>query len=329
MFDEQGVSDLANDPVGTGPYDVSDWTRGDSLTLTRNDDYWGEAPYFETVELQYFKDATALNNALLSDTIDVIGAAPSPEALGQFEGNDQYQVIEGTTNGEVVLSMNNESGPMSDLRARQAARHAIDHQALVDTCWAGRGELIGSMVPPTDPWYQDLTGDYPYDPEKAEQLLEQSEAADETVRLRLPTLPYAEDCGQVVKSQLEQVGFTVELDQLEFPAAWLNTVFTNADYDMSIIAHVEPRDMGAVFGDPKYYTRYGDPEFQDLLAKADTGTPDEQVDYMQQAAQKLSDDAAADWLFLLPNLIVADADITGLPENAISESFDVTQLGRE
>ncbi len=329
MFDEKGVSDLANDPVGTGPYDVSDWTRGDSITLTRNDDYWGDAPYFETVTLQYFKDANALNNALLSDTIDVIGAAPSPESLGQFEGNDQYQVIEGTTNGEVVLSMNNESGPMSDLRARQAARYAIDHQALVDTCWAGRGELIGSMVPPTDPWYEDLTGDYPYDPDKAEQLLQQSGAADETVRLRLPTLPYAEDCGQVVKSQLEQVGFTVELDQLEFPAAWLNTVFTNADYDMSIIAHVEPRDMGAVFGDPKYYTRYGDPAFQSLLAKADQGTPDEQVEYMQQAAQKLSDDAAADWLFLLPNLIVADADITGLPQNAISESFDVTQLGRE
>ena len=63
-------------------------------------------------------------------------------------------------------------------------------------------------------------------------------------------------CGQVVKSQLEQAGFKVTLDQLEFPAAWLTTVFKNADYDMSIIAHVEPRDMGAVFGDPKYYTRY-------------------------------------------------------------------------
>ncbi|WP_432479731.1 ABC transporter substrate-binding protein [Nocardioides sp. GXQ0305] len=329
MFDEQGVSDLANDPVGTGPYDVGDWTRGDSITLTRNDDYWGEAPYFETVTLQYFKDATALNNAFLSDTIDVIGTVQTPESLEQFEGNDAYQVIEGTTNGEVVLSMNNESGPMSDLKARQAARHAIDHQALVDTCWAGRGELIGSMVPPTDPWFEDRTGDYPYDPDRAEQLLQQSEAADETVRLRLPTLPYADACGQVVKSQLEEVGFTVELDQLEFPAAWLNTVFTNADYDLSIIAHVEPRDMGAVFGDPTYYTRYGDPEFQDLLAQADRGTPDEQVDHMRQAAQKLSDDAAADWLFLLPNLVVADADVTGLPQNAISESFDVTGLGRE
>jgi len=97
---------------------------------------------------------------------------------------------------------------------------------------------------------------------------------------------------------------------------------------MSIVAHVEPRDMGAVFGDPGYYTRYGKPAFRELLAKADQGTPDEQVEYMKQAARMLSEDAAADWLFLLPNLIVADSDITGLPENAISESFDVTELGR-
>ena len=328
MFDQKGVADLANDPVGTGPYDVSKWTRGDSVTLSRNDDYWGEAPYFDTVSLKYFKDPTALNNALLSGTINVIGTVQTPESLGQFEGNDQYQVIEGTTNGEVVLSFNNESGPLATKEVRQAVRYAIDHQALLDTCWAGRGELIGSMVPPTDPWYEDLTGLYPYDPDKARQLLQQSGQAGETLRLRIPTLPYAVSCGTVVKSQLEQAGFKVKLDQLEFPAAWLTTVFTNANYDMSIVAHVEPRDMGAVFGDPDYYTRYGKPAFRELLAKADQGTPEEQVDHMKQAARMLSEDAAADWLFLLPNLIVADKDIKGLPQNAITENFDLSTLSR-
>ncbi len=328
MFDQNGVSDLANDPVGTGPYDVESWTRGDSVTLTRNEDYWGEAPYFQTVKLRYFKDPTALNNALLSETIDVVGTVQTPESLEQFENDDRFQVIEGLTNGEVVLSFNNESGPLQDLEVRQAVRHAIDHQALLDTCWAGRGELIGSMVPPTDPWYEDRTGDYPYDPDRARELLKQSGNEGATLRLRIPTLPYAVSCGTVVKSQLEQVGLDVKLDQLEFPAAWLQTVFTDADYDMSIVAHVEPRDMAAVFGDPDYYTRYGKPAFRDLLEKADTGTEEEQVQYMKEAARMLSEDAAADWLFLLPNLIVADADVTGLPENAISESFDVTELGR-
>ena len=85
MFSKSGVDDLANDPVGTGPYDVQKWTRGDSIDLTRNDDYWAEKPYFETVTLKYFKDPTALNNALLSGTIDVIGTVQTPESLEQFE----------------------------------------------------------------------------------------------------------------------------------------------------------------------------------------------------------------------------------------------------
>lgn len=328
MFDPDGVDHLATKPIGTGPYRLADWKRGDSITLARNDSYWGDKPYFDTVTFKYFKDPTALNNALLSGTIDVIGTVQTPESLGQFEDNDKYQVIEGTTNGEVVLSFNNGKGPLTDKRVRQAVRYAIDHKALLDTCWAGRGTLIGSMVPPTDPWYEDLTGLYPHDVAKARRLLKESGHADDTLRLRIPTLPYAVSCGTVVKSQLEQAGFKVRLDQLEFPAAWLSTVFTNADYDMSIIAHVEPRDMAAVFGDPDYYTRYGKPAFRALLQKADEGTQQQQVTYMKQAARMLSEDAAADWLFLLPNLMVAEKGITGLPENAISESFDVTDLAR-
>ncbi|WP_109472284.1 ABC transporter substrate-binding protein [Ornithinimicrobium cavernae] len=328
MFSPDATEDLATEPVGTGPYELQKWTRGDSISLSRNAEYWGDEPAFETVNFKYFKDPTALNNALLTGTINVIGLLESPETLGQFEGNDKYQVIEGTTNGEVQLSFNNGSEPMQNEQVRQAVRHAIDHQALLDTCWAGRGTLIGSMVPPTDPWYEDLTGLYPYDVDKASALLEESGHADHTFRLRLPTRSYATSCGTVVQSQLEQAGFNVTIDQLEFPAAWLNTVFTNADYDMTIIAHTEPRDMTKVFGDPGYYTRYDSEEFRDLLQRADSGTEQEEVELLKEAARLLSTDAAADWLFVLPNLIVAEAGITGLPQNAVSESFDVTGLGR-
>ncbi|MFC9501419.1 ABC transporter substrate-binding protein [Streptomyces sp. NPDC056982] len=328
MFSRTGVKKLATEPVGTGPYVVKRWNRGDSITLARRADYRGRAPHFKTVALKYFKDPTALNNALLTNTINVIGAMQSPDSLYRFENNPKYKVIEGSTNGEVVLSLNNGSGPLRNPKARQAVRYAIDHKALLDTCWAGRGKLIGSMVPSTDPWYQDLTGLYPYDRDKARKLLKESGEADRTLRLRIPTLPYATACGTVVKSQLEQAGFKVKLDQLEFPAAWLTTVFKNADYDMSIISHAEPRDIQAVFGSKTYYTRYNNPAFRALLKKADEGTQEQQVASMRAAARLLSKDAAADWLFLLPNLMVADADITGLPKNSISESLDLTGLGR-
>ena len=327
MFSETGVSALATQPIGTGPYKFSTWNRGDSIVLQRNDSYWGNKPFFQQITLKYFKDPTALNNALLTGTINVIGTVQAPEALSQFTSNDKYQVIEGTTNGEVLLSFNNSRPVFKDLRTRQAIRMAIDHKALLDTCFAGRGKLIGSMVPPTDPWYEDLTGIAPYDLAKAKSLLQASGAAGKTLRLRLPTLPYATSCGQVVKSQLEQAGLKVQIDQLEFPAAWLTTVFKNADYDMSIIAHVEPRDLGAVFN-AKYYTRYDDPTLQGYLAAADAGDEAAQVDNMKKAARRLSEQAAGDWLFLLPNLIVADKNIKGLPQNAISESFDLSKLTR-
>lgn len=328
MFSRNGVDNLATEPVGTGPYKLAKFNRGDSIVLDRNADYFGDEPFFSTVTLKYFKDATALNNALLTGTINVIGTVQAPESLAQLEKDDRFDVIEGVTNGEVVLSFNNSKGPLTDKRVRQAVRYAIDHKALVDTCWAGRGTLIGSMVPPTDPWSEDLTGLYPYDPAKAKSLLKATGTPKPTLRLRLPSLPYAQSCGQVVKSQLAQVGINAKIDTLEFPAQWLQAVFTNHNYDMSIVAHVEPRDMAAVFGNPDYYTQYKNPAVQDLFAAADKGTEQEQVDDLKKAARGLSEDAAADWLFLLPNLIVAEKGITGLPKNAIGESFDLSRLAR-
>jgi len=329
VFSQTGIDDLASTPVGTGPYLLEEWNRGDSIVLSRRDDYWGEPPYFSEITLRYFDDGTALNNALITETIDVIATVQAPEALAQFEGDEAFQIIEGTTNGEVLLSFNHRQPALQDVRVRQAIRHAIDKEALVATCWAGYGDLIGSHVPPTDPWYEDLAGVAPYDPDQARALLETAGVSDLTLRLRLPTLPYATSCGQVVASQLEEVGITVEQDTLEFPAQWVTEVFADTrDYDMSIVAHVEPRDIPALFGNPDYYLGYDSPVVQGLLAEADAGTPEEQTAAMQEIARILSEEAAADWLFLLPNLIVAEADITGLPENAIGEAFDLTLLAR-
>ncbi|MEU0569562.1 ABC transporter substrate-binding protein [Nonomuraea sp. NPDC005983] len=325
MFSRTGVADLANKPVGTGPYQLASWKRGDSIQLDANQKYWGTKPKLSSVTLKYFKDATAMNNALLTGGIDVISAVQAPESLQQFADPSRFQTVEGTTNGEVVLSMNNGRPPFNDKKVRQAVRYAIDHKALLDTAWAGRGELIGSMVPPTDPWYEDRTGDYPYDAAKAKELLG---GKTYNVKMRIPNLPYAVAGAQVVKSQLAQVGITADIEPLEFPARWLDVVFKQGDYDLSIINHVEPRDMG-IFADKSYYFRYDNPEFGKLLASADEGSEQQQTDDLKKAAKLLSDDAAADWLFLFPNLIVAKKGVTGLPKNAIAESFDFTALAKQ
>lgn len=328
MFTPTGVDDLANKPVGTGPYELTEWRRGDRITLTARDDYWGDPPQIKTVDLRYFKDPSAMNSAMLTGDIDVISTVQTPESIDQFKDESRFRIIEGTTNGEVVLSFNHESPPLDDVRVRRAICYALDRQAILDIAWAGYGTLIGSMVAPTDPWYEDLSETYPYDPERARKLLADAGVEDLTLGLRIPNLPYAVASAQVVKSQLAKVGVTAEIDTLEFPARWLDVVFTNADYDMSIIAHVEPRDIHQ-WGNPDYYWRYDNPRVQELLELADTGTPEEQVTYLKEAAALLAEDAAASWLFLLPNLMVATPDVRGLPVNVVSEAFDLTTVSRE
>lgn len=327
MYSEDGVSDLATKPVGTGPYVVKRRVRGDSLLLEQNPDYWGTKPQMTSVTFKYFKDATALNNAMLSNAIDVIGTLQAPDSLNQFEDTNRFNVITGTTNGEVTIALNNASGPMKDKKLRQAVSAGIDREAVLKAAWAGQGELIGSMVPPTDPWYEELTSISPYDPAKAKKLLAETGRSSLNLRFRVPNLPYATAPAQVVKSQLKKVGINANIDILEFPARWLAEVFTKHDYDMSIVQHVEPRDI-VTFGNPDYYWGYDNKQVQDLLKQADEGTEEQQVTDMKQVARTLAEDAAAYWLYNFPNIEVSTPDIEGLPKNRISEAFDLSPIKR-
>jgi peptide/nickel transport system substrate-binding protein len=327
MFTPTGIADLPNTPVGTGPYVFAQRKRGDSIVLRANPSYWGRKPVYTTVYLKYYKDATALNNALLSNGIDVISLIAAPDSIPQFESDTRFNVIQGTTNSEVVLSFNNAKAPLNDVRVRRALTMAVDRKALLATVSANRGTLIGSMVPPTDPWYEDLAGVYPYDPGKAKALLAEAGQPNPTLRLRIPNLPYAISAAQFVASQLGEVGARVTIEPLDFPAVWLKQVFTDHDYDMSIIQHVEARDI-ATFGNPKYYWGYDNPGIRELIAKGDSGSPEEQVAAMREVARTINNDATANWLFLFPNVIAAKTKVTGLSRNQVGESFDLTGLGR-
>ncbi|WP_191247418.1 ABC transporter substrate-binding protein [Amycolatopsis deserti] len=326
MFSPTGVADLANTPVGTGPYQVQSRRRGDSIVLAANPAYWGRSPAYKTVILKYIKDPTALNNALLSNGIDVIAQITAPDSIPQFENDTRFTVLQGTTNGEVVLSFNGAKAPFNDVRVRRALTLAIDRKALLDTAWAGRGTVLGSMVPPTDPWYEDLSGYYPHDPARAKALLAEAGQSNLSIRLRIANLPYATAAAQVVASDLADIGVRVTIEPLDFPAVWLKQVFTDHDFDASIVQHVEARDI-TTFGNPKYYWGYDNPQVKQLIAAADAGTPEEQAANMRQVARTITADAAADWLFLYPNVVVAKKKVTGLAANQVSESFDLTGLG--
>ncbi len=314
-------------PVGSGPFVFTDWKKGDSISVSKNTNYWGTPPKFDKVTFRYFTDANAMNAAMLSGDLDIISQVAAPQAISQFSDASEYTVYDGTSTGEVILGFNFKTAALDNLKVRQAINLAIDRKSLLQTVWNGMGTLIGSMVPPTDPWYADLHGYYPYDPAKAKELLKEAGyASGLTLRLRVPNLPYAPPSAQFIASELKTVGITLKVDTLQFPAGWLKTVFTDGDYDMTIVDHAEPRDMDR-FADPTYYWHYNNTSYQKLLAAADASTDNATyINDMKAAAKILATDAAADFLWLMPNLVVARADISGINPNQTSLSFDLTSL---
>src|SRR5207248_1775950 len=107
-------------PIGTGAWKFGTWNRGASLSLTRNEDYWGPKPPLKDVEFRIFSDADALNNAIKAGDIDIIGQVQGPEQLATFQQDKNFTVLKGPGAGKLMVSINETSGPLSDKRVRQA-----------------------------------------------------------------------------------------------------------------------------------------------------------------------------------------------------------------
>jgi peptide/nickel transport system substrate-binding protein len=327
MMSPKHVDTLATEAIGTGPFTVGDWVHGVSITLNRNDAYWGPKALEKSIVFTYFSDPTAMNNALLTGDIQVITTVQTPQALAQFGDTSKFTIINGTTNGKVMMTLNDARPPLNDVRVRQAINYALDKQAIVKAAWAGYGTPIGAHEVPTDPWYVDLANRYPHDVAKAKELLKEAGQSNLTLRLALPPVPYAAKAAPIIVSQLAEAGITVQTTDVTFDN-WLGKIFAAPyDFDMTIINHVEQYDVTTVFsGKPDYYTQYTNPEVTRLEAEGLAGDHATFIADFQKVMTILADDAAAAWLWAFPNLMVADASVRGLPENAIGESLPVAGL---
>lgn len=325
MVDQASIKDIATHPVGTGPFRLGEWKQGDHITLTAFDGYWGAKPALKTATFRFIGDPSAAFAAMMAGDVDAFPIYPAPETLAQLQADPRFKVLVGTTEGETILAMNHKNPALADKRVREAIAHAINRQELIDGAMFGYGTPIGTHFAPHNPDYLDLTAKSQYDPALSRKLLAEARAENLTLRLALPPTPYARRGGEILAAELRAVGIQTTTTNMEW-AQWLEQVFKNADYDLTVISHVEPMDIG-IYAREGYYFNYHNPELQAVMAKLDAATdPATRSALLKQAQQIIADDYANAYLFQLAKTGVAKAEIEGLWENAPMPANDLTAV---
>lgn len=303
----------ATNPIGTGPFKFKKWIKGDSVILEKNQEYrYTGQVKLERVVFKFISDANAQIAAILAGDIDVFPRIGALELLKRFENDNRFQILYGTTEGETILSINNKRKPLNDVRVRCAIAHALDRQEIIDGSEFGYATPIGSHFPPHHPAYVDLTSLRKFDLQKARSLLVQAGYdGDIQLSLMLPPPEYARRSGEIIAAQLKKIGINISIRNVEW-ARWLDEVYKQKNYELSIVSHVEPNDIG-IYADPNYYFQYDDLEFQKIMLKANTLIDrEERYGYLKLAQRKLAEDCVNGFLFQLAKAGIARAGLRGL-----------------
>ena len=214
-----GGADFGRNPVGTGPFKFVEWQSNERVVVDRYDDYWGDAAGLQAVVFRPITDANTRVAEMLAGGIDMMVEVP-PTSMGQFEGDD-YTVHEQAGPHVWFLILNAKEGPFADMKVRQAANYAINKEAIVNDVLEGTATVAAGPTPPAFAWaYNEELDPYPYDPEKAKQLIAEAgaEGAELTFYVTeggsgmLDPVPM----GTAIQADLEAVGFDVTIETYEW-----------------------------------------------------------------------------------------------------------------
>ena len=290
------AAQAASAPVGTGPYRVQRWERGQRITLVKAESHRHAAQVrMERAVYRFLNDLEAQDNALRAGEIDVLFNFAT-QTVRRFQDNSHYQVLIGASGGKGMLALNHRSKPLDDVRVRRAITHAIDREGFIRTALDGRGVVIGSHFSPTDAGYVHLASLHPYDPARARTLLKQAGVQTPLrLELALPPAPYAHVGGPLIARDLAQVGIEANIQQLSWQQ-WLQGPF-KGQFDMTLINHVEPLDY-RIYTDPGYYFGYDSPAFRALVERHASATnARERQMLFSQMQRHLAQDAVNAWIF--------------------------------
>ncbi|MFT4014239.1 MAG: ABC transporter substrate-binding protein [Paracoccus sp. (in: a-proteobacteria)] len=315
------AGDITGKEDGTGPYKLAEWKRGSALSLQTFDGYWGQKPANGGAIFSYFTDASAQNNALLTDAVDLITSVQSPDALALFEDPSAFTISEGSSTTKEIMAYNDRVAPFDDARVRKALARAVDKKRLLEAIWGDRGAVLGSFVPPTDPWYEDLTGIDPYDPESAKALLaEAGHGGGFAFTLETPNYDPHPIVAEFLKAELAKIGVTVNIHVIT-ANEWYTKVYQAHDFQATLQEHVNHRDI-VFYGNPDFYWGYDNPKVSELINAAEASdSEDAQAATLREANRIIVEDAASNWLYLYPQLVVSSAKVAHYPVNGLNAQF--------
>lgn len=272
---EKYGEDFKNNPVGTGAFTFVSWTKDSDIVFDRNPDYWDGPVYLDRLILKVIPDATARWLALQKGEVDLIDF-PSIEDIPAMKDAADVQVIQQPGLNVGYLALNTEKKPYDNKLVRQAMNYAINKEEIIEGVYGEAGQPAKNPIPPGMWSYNDDIDAYPYDPEKAKELMAEAGYPDgfETELWAMPVArpynPNARKIAEIMQAQLADVNVEAEIvsyewgtyldktDNGEHQAAMLGWTGDNGDPDnflwvlLSAPAAVKPAGNIAMWKDEEF-----------------------------------------------------------------------------
>jgi peptide/nickel transport system substrate-binding protein len=229
--------DLFEHPIGTGPFVFDSWQKGASIVIKKNPNYWIEGqPYLDEVTFSIVADANTRVVQLQGGDMDIASDAPFSQ-IDSLNADENIDVLVAPVGRVDYVAINHTRPPFDDVKVRQALNYAVDKEAIIQAVLYGKGQVAQSGLPRMRFWNEEIEP-YPYDPEKAKQLLSESSASGgfSTTLGVTAGEPVDGAVATILKDQLAAVGVEVEIYEQEGAALYVDT-FQGMDYDLVIQYH--------------------------------------------------------------------------------------------
>lgn len=315
-LEEHGDDGIITNPVGTGPYVYKQWTPGDKLEVTRNDNYWREGPQIETLIMRPVTENGARIAMLQTGEADLIYPMPT-EQVAAIKDDANIEIIEGDSTIARFAFINMSKEIFEDVRVRQAMNHAIDKNAYAQIVKSGYAVPLTSHVPSTIN-YHVAQPEYEYNVEKAKELLAEAGYPDGfTTHIWAPNDTENMRGMEFISQQLAEIGIEVEVVPMEegtlsdsiYSAQTPEESTVNMwyvswsafDFDGATNRLFHSRNIPPTSPNVSYYMS---PEADELIDKGATETdPVERAAIYEELQEVIWNDAP--WIFLGSDVLLA------------------------